>query len=344
MANPNANLIETMKTLTFGVEIETVGASRQSLARAVASAFPGSTVAYEGGGYDKWAVTLADGRKWTVVSDASLTGGRGHLNGEVVTPICTWADIEGVQAAIRALRTEAHAKVDESCGIHVHIGVPADRFDTAAILRLAKLVYSQEALIFAALAVRTARRQRYTQAVDDAFLRRAAATRPSDRAALAATWYGDGESERNARTHYHQSRYRGLNLHSVFYRGTAEFRYFEGTLHAGQVKAYIQLCLALATKALTSSGAMARRREFNPATAKYDFRVFLLRLGLIGPEFKTARTHLMAHLQGSAAWRNGRPAPAPTAAATAPSAPETAPASEPAAPAAGPEAGPTEGA
>jgi hypothetical protein len=285
-------------------------------------------------------VTIADGRIWTVMSDASLSG---STNGEVVTPICTWADIEGVQAVIRALRTVAHARVDESCGVHIHIGTPADRFDTAAILRLAKLVYSQEALMFAALAVRTARRERYTREVDEAFIRRAAATRPSDRAALAASWYGDGESERNARQHYHGSRYRGLNLHSVFYRGTAEFRYFEGTLHAGQVKAYIHLCLALAAKALASSGAMARRREYNPATAKYDFRVFLLRIGLIGDEFKTARLHLMANLSGSAAWRNGRPSPLPTPAA-APVAPEAAPASEPAAPVAATETEPTEGA
>jgi hypothetical protein len=33
----------------------------------------------------------------------------------------------------------------------------------------------------------------------------------------------------------------------------------------------------------------------------------LLRLGLIGDEFKTARLHLLANLEGSAAWKHGRP-------------------------------------
>lgn len=114
---------------------------------------------------------------------------------------------------------------------------------------------------------------------------------------------------------YHQSRYHGLNLNSLFFRGTIEFRLFNGTLHAGEVKAYIQLVLALAANALSSKAASSKRRDFDPATAKYDFRVVLLRLGLIGDEFKTARLHLTKRLAGSAAWkreRRDRTPPAPT--------------------------------
>ena len=102
------------------------------------------------------------------------------------------------------------------------------------------------------------------------------------------------------------NRYHGLNLNSLFFRGTLEFRYFNGTLHAGEVKAYVQLVLAIAAKALCSKAASSKRREFNPATAKYDFRVVLLHLGLIGEEFKTARLHLTKKLAGSAAWKGER--------------------------------------
>ena len=83
-------------------------------------------------------------------------------------------------------------------------------------------------------------------------------------------------------------------------------------MHAGEVKAYVQLVLALAARALASKAASSKRRDFNPATAKYDFRVFLLHLGLIGEEFKTARLHLLKRLEGSAAWkgqRRDRPSP-----------------------------------
>ena len=70
----------------------------------------------------------------------------------------------------------------------------------------------------------------------------------------------------------------------------------------------IVLGLALAVKAFNSKDTSAAKREFNPASAKYDLRVFLLRIGLIGPEFKTVRYHLLKRLPGSAAWKNGRPA------------------------------------
>ncbi len=37
---------------------------------------------------------------------------------------------------------------------------------------------------------------------------------------------------------------------------------------------------------------------------KYTFRVWLLRLGMIGDEFKTARKHLLDHLDGNIAWKD----------------------------------------
>jgi hypothetical protein len=39
---------------------------------------------------------------------------------------------------------------------------------------------------------------------------------------------------------------------------------FEGTLRAGKVKAYIQLVLAVAAKALNGRAASSRKRRFNP--------------------------------------------------------------------------------
>ena len=90
--------------------------------------------------------------------------------------------------------------------------------------------------------------------------------------------------------------------------GTVEFRLFNGTTHAGEVKAHILLCLAIAAKAKIATCASTKnQRPYNPASAKYDLRVFLLRLGLIGPEFKNTRMHLMKRMPGSSAWKNGRP-------------------------------------
>ncbi len=67
--------------------------------------------------------------------------------------------------------------------------------------------------------------------------------------------------------------------------------------------------LAVATKALNGRAASSRKRRFDPRSARYDFRVFLLHLELIGDEFKTARKHLLAALPGDSAFRLGRPTP-----------------------------------
>ena len=93
-----------------------------------------------------------------------------------------------------------------------------------------------------------------------------------------------------------------LEFSGVFSKGTIEFRLFNSTLHAGEVKSYIQLCLAISHQALIQKGA-SRIKTQSP-NEKYTFRTWLLRLGLIGDEFKTARQHLLKNLDGNIAWRD----------------------------------------
>jgi len=92
------------------------------------------------------------------------------------------------------------------------------------------------------------------------------------------------------------------NIHSVFQKGTIEFRLFNSTTHAGKIKAYIQLCLAISAQALNQR--CASRQKTRSTNEKYTFRTWLLRLGLIGDEFKTARLHLLEHLEGCIAWKD----------------------------------------
>ena len=88
----------------------------------------------------------------------------------------------------------------------------------------------------------------------------------------------------------------------MFSKETIEFRLFNSALHAGEVKSYIQLCLAISRQALVQTGA-SRTKTQSP-NEKYTFRTWLLRLGLIGNEFKTARQHLLKNLDGNIAWRD----------------------------------------
>lgn len=112
-------------------------------------------------------------------------------------------------------------------------------------------------------------------------------------------WYNGRDG---SNVHYHASRYHALNLHSVFQKGTVEFRMFNSTLHAGKVKTYIQFSLAIANQALTQRNA--RAAPTRTTNDRYTFRTWLLRLGMIGPEFETARFHLLSHLEGNIAWRD----------------------------------------
>lgn len=94
-----------------------------------------------------------------------------------------------------------------------------------------------------------------------------------------------------------------MNLHATFTKGTVEFRLFNSTTHAGEIKAYIQFCLAVSHQALTQKSASPRRTVTD--NEKYAFRCWMLRLGLIGNEFKTCRLYFLKHLEGNSAWRHG---------------------------------------
>ena len=297
--------INRIAGMTYGVELEYTGASRDKVAKAVAEAV-GGTARYEGTHLNNWVVTMPDGRKWQVESDASVTGsasgwhGRG---GEVVTPILTYADMDTLQKVVRAMRGVG-AKVDGSCGGHVHVG--AKGMTARQVQNLVKVFYRQEELILKACGVRRERLDNYTRRQDNGFVEKVAAMRNPTMDAIADAYYA-GTSGRYG--HYCMARYRTLNLHNLWQGGkhTVEFRLFEGTLHAGEIRANVLLALTLTAYAMDAKATSAggARRTYRDASGKYDLRVLLLRLGWIGDEFKNPRKHMMARVGGSAAWKDG---------------------------------------
>ena len=291
-----------VKNQTFGIEIETTGLGRERTAHAIAAYF-GTTARHIGRHLDDWKVPMPDGREWTVERDGSVT----DPSAEVVSPVCRWEDIPMVQEVVRALR-RAGAKADASCGIHIHVGL--GEHTPQSLRRLVNIVNAKEDLLTQALGISPERRGRWCQPVDPRFLAELNRKKPDTMEALAQLWYTTingryTDWRRHAASHYDMSRYHLLNLHAAFSTErpahTIEFRAFNGTLHAGEIKSYIQLCLAISHQALTAKAASPARPETdNP---KYTFRCWLLRLGFIGDEFETARLHLTKRLSGNAAWR-----------------------------------------
>ena len=290
-----------MKTQTFGIEIEVTGITREEAAKAIAAHF-GTEAEYTGGAYNAYAVKDNTGRTWKLMSDSSIraeartgTATSAHKV-ELVSPICTYEDIETVQEITRQLR-KAGAKANSSCGIHIHIGM--GNHTPKTLRNLANLVASKEDMIYEALAIKSSR-QGYCQRADENFIKSLNAKKPETLTGLADLWYAAYTSESRS-NHYNSSRYRLLNFHSIFRIGTVEFRAFNSTTHAGKIKAYIQFALAMSHQALTQKSASSRKTQ--TTNSKYTFRTWLLRLGMIGDEFKTARTHLLANLKGDIAWR-----------------------------------------
>lgn len=296
-----------MKTQHFGIEIEMTGITRSKAASLMATFFGTERKYHEGGAYDTYIAEDGQGRKWKAMNDSSLypekkVGGRTveattNYRTEVVSPILSYDDIPSLQELIRTLR-RAGAFANSSCGIHIHVG--AERFTPKTLRNLVNVFYSKEDLIYRALSIDPGREHRYCRKTNAQFLKELNKKRPATMAKFADLWYMEAPYGRNM--HYNSSRYHGLNLHATFTKGTVEFRLFNGTLHAGEIKAYIQFCLAMTHQALTQKKASARKTETD--NEKYAFRCWMLRLGLIGDEFKTCRHHLLKNLTGNAAWRH----------------------------------------
>ena len=307
--------IEEMKKQTIGVEVEMNSISRDKAARLAAEFFGTGRFENTAGrnGYSTWSAWDAQGREWKFQKDVSIAG-PDEQKCELVTPILTYGDIETLQELCRQLR-HAGAKSDASrgCGVHIHIGAKGHTPQT--LRNLANIMASHEMLLASALDLDRGRMHRYCRTVDQRFLDQINRKKPSTMAQLADVWYGSQNANYGRSQHYNDSRYHMLNLHATFTKGTVEFRLFQfdepadgkrNGLHAGQLKSYIQLCLALSQMAkMVRTASPKPQQTENP---KYAMRTWLLRLGFIGEEFATARDFLTRNLTGDTAFRHGRAA------------------------------------
>jgi hypothetical protein len=292
-----------LKEQNYGVEIELVSITRQRASGIIARHF-GTTNwhAAREYGYDAWAAKDRKGRVWKCVKDASLNDRNGGC--EVVTPILQYEDMEDLQAIIRLLR-EAGAKADGSCGIHVHVDASKHTIDS--LQRLMNFAIGRQDLFYEALAVTERRTAQYCRKMDKGLFKAIQQDSERTKASLERLWYSrlnSGYSGSIDHGHYNITRYHGINLHAFFTKGTVEFRLFNGTTHAGKIKAYVQFCLAMSAWAIEGKSTSLHFRTIKNYTMEQKkalmLRVLKNRLGLKGKEFRTARLHLTAAFGGNA--------------------------------------------
>ena len=292
-----------MLSARFGIEIEFTGITRERAAEETAKVI-GGRARYAGTFYQTWEVEQNDGRVWKLMRDGSLRcerkeNGRtvyadGMHSVELVSPILTYReDIETLQDIVRALR-KAGGFANNSCGVHVHLDGAGH--DARSIRNFVNIIASRNDLFYRALDIESSR-ARFCRKMDDDLVSEMKPQEAHHPFPIEGIWYKGYSGTREKHYFYHF-----LNLHSFLHgHGTVELRGFNGTLHAGEIRSYIVLALALNHQSLAQRSASSRRPQTD--NEKFAMRTYLNRLGLIGDEFKACREHLTKHLTGSAAWR-----------------------------------------
>lgn len=206
----------TTSNLTFGIEIECVGLMDYQAATALERA----GVHCERPGYTHRTMP-----SWKVVPDGSLRGRNGTC--EVVSPVLRGTDgLAEVRTVMKVLR-DAGARVNESCGMHVHIGVDQLTSDEqCAVMAM------YHAFQWAMTAWVKERR------INNSWAKLRTATYTKQ---LIEQW-------RNVRTHEGRralatnfGRYYALNVAAYERHGTFEFRAHHGSLNGTNAAAWIAL-------------------------------------------------------------------------------------------------------
>jgi len=281
----------------FGIEIEFTGITREKATQVAAEHLGGRV-------QGSTNVKAPDGRVWKFVYDGSITPQKKSRNSvvgtdsaymvELVSPILTYReDIDTLQELVRKLR-KASGMVNSSCGIHIHLN-GADH-SPRSIRNFVNIIASKNDLFYKALQIEPDR-MRYCKKIDRHLVEEMNRQKPYTLQQIKDIWYA-----RHCRDRQAQTRYNFLNLHSFFTgHRTIELRGFNSTLHAGKIRSYIVLALALNNQAITQKSASSRKPQVE--NEKFAMRVYLNRIGFIGDEFKNCREHLCCHLSGNSAWR-----------------------------------------
>ena len=293
---------EGIKKQKFGVEIECTGLTRADAAKAISKALGGS-LEHLGGSYDKYNVRDSKDRKWSVVYDSSIKcvdkngcSASRYYAVELVTPVLEYEDMPLLQEVVRAVRKAGGVTGAEyQAGIHVHIdGAP---YTAQSLRNLVNIFASKENFLFDMLQV-SPLHETYCQKVDRDFLEKLNKQKPKTIDEIQRLWYNGDMNE--VHHHYSSTRYRACNLHSFFANGNWEMRACNSTLHAGVIRSYVTLALAISNAALTKKFCSPHISQ--SANLRYSARVWLINLGLNGEEYKNCRKHLISHLEGNIAW------------------------------------------
>ena len=291
---------EKLKEQNFGCEIEMYGITRKK-ASVLAAEYFGGQFRYTDPqhGYQTWSAFEPNGREWKFSRDSSIMAACDDERCEMITPILRYEEMDMLFGLVRMLRANgARSDPNHGCGVHIHVDGAEHTAQT--IKNLVRLVYSHEDQLAEGINLDTHREQAYSKKVSEGFLNRLNKMKKVSLVQIEEEGYDGYENGYDTRfAHYNGSRYRMLNLHSFFHgHGTVEFRCFQfqnptperrNGLHCGQLKAMIQMALAISNAAKVSRST--RCKKSGKANTTQTFKSWLYRIGFVGKEFETARKY-----------------------------------------------------
>ena len=173
---------------------------------------------------------------WQAVYDGSLSEGGVEL--KTSRPIQGDLIHSRVKGLVQSYEYE-DAYIDISCGLHIHFN--AIDLNTQDMKNIIYIIKGIESTILDSM-IKNRKDNRYCRTLNR--LKYIDLDRVKNLSDLCKLWYNNltYSDERMTMSHYNNSRYHGLNLHSRFYMGTIEFRYHEGTMDYEDIMDWIYFC------------------------------------------------------------------------------------------------------
>jgi len=236
----------------FGVELEFIanpGVTRERVAELLTQA-----------GTPSYAAMYTDHRvvpgKWKVKPDRSLRGGNGM---ELVSPPISGQD--GYDAIVKAsavlLGAEVNAKINTSCGLHVH--VDGCELNLNSMKRLVAIYVENEPVIDSFLPPsRRGETNAFAKSVRKTDMTKIRNAHSADQIASAIL----------PREFGHMRRYAKLNFISFATHGTVEFRHHSGTTDAEKINWWVKICQQMVDIAIKEQDQPITAPSVKPTRSK----------------------------------------------------------------------------
>lgn len=181
-----------------------------------------------------------------VTTDGSIDSEYDYFAKEFITPKLSGKEGGEVLKKLSAELVKAKATVNRSCGLHVHIDM-SDIKNNIEIIKTILLFYlTFEPVIFSYLPM-SRRDNNYCKPLSE-FYHEKEIVSIANKETLEALWYREPRKEHREYRKgqkYDDTRYAGINFHSLFSHDNIEIRYHSGTIDHTKMAMWIKLHVAI---------------------------------------------------------------------------------------------------